>query len=68
VAGIFINKNAGDPPRTYDPDYNQQAWQTARQRTGIRLTGFLPHKVQGWWDEQVTCQRSSAAAWRARHR
>ncbi len=61
VAGIFINKNAGDLSKwTYDPDYSQQAVADNTTKNGsIRLTWQASprNKVQGWWDEQVTCQR-----------
>ena len=61
VAGIFINKNAGDLTKwTYDPDLTQQAVaDNTTKNASIRLTSQLSprNKVQFWWDEQLTCQR-----------
>ena len=60
VAGIFINKNAGDPTKwTYDPDLNQQAVDdNTTKNSSIRLTWQAsPRNSFGvWWDEQMTCQ------------
>jgi hypothetical protein len=60
VAGIFINKNAGDPTKwTYDPDFNQQAVDdNTTKNSSVRLTwqGSPRNKFSVWWDEQMTCQ------------
>jgi hypothetical protein len=60
VAGIFINRNAGDPAKwTYDPDFNDQAVDDNTTRNmSLRLTwqASLRNKVSVWWDEQKTCQ------------
>jgi hypothetical protein len=60
VAGIFINKNVGDPTKwTYDPDFNQQAEDdTTVKNMSLRLTWQASprNKFTLWWDEQKTCQ------------
>jgi hypothetical protein len=61
VAGIFINKSAGNPNRwDYDPDYTQQAVSdNTTKNSSLRLTWQASprNKVQFWWDEQKVCQR-----------
>ena len=51
VAGIFINKNAGDLSKwTYDPDYNQQAVAdntTKKRKHPSDVAGFLPQQGAG---------------------
>ena len=63
VAGIFINKNAGDPTKwTYDPDFSQQAVDdNTTVNSSIRLTWQASprNKFSVWWDEQKTCQSCS---------
>jgi len=60
VAGIFINRNAGDPTKwTYDPDYSRQAVDdNTTKNSSIRLTWQASprNKFSVWWDEQKTCQ------------
>jgi hypothetical protein len=60
VAGIFINKNAGDITKwTYDPDFSQQAVDdNTTKNSSIRLTWQASprNKFSVWWDEQKTCQ------------
>ena len=60
VAGIFINKNAGDATKwTYDPDFTHQAVDdNTTKNSSIRLTWQAsPRNTFGvWWDEQMTCQ------------
>ncbi len=60
VAGMFINKNAGNLNAwTYDPDPNQQA-ETEQFYTGanMRLTwqASARNKIAVFWDEQYRCQ------------
>jgi hypothetical protein len=60
VAGIFLNKAAGDVNRwDYDPDFSQQAVDdNTTKNSSIRLTWQAsPRNNFGlWWDEQKTCQ------------
>ena len=60
VAGIFHNKNAGDPTKwTYDPDFSRQAVDdNTTKNASIRLTWQATprNNFSGWWDEQKTCQ------------
>jgi hypothetical protein len=60
VAGIFLNRNAGDITKwTYDPDFNQQAEDdTTVKNMSLRLTWQASprNKFGLWWDEQKTCQ------------
>jgi hypothetical protein len=60
VAGIFINRNAGDITKwTYDPDPNQQAEDdNTTKNMSLRLTWQASprNKFSIWWDEQETCQ------------
>jgi hypothetical protein len=60
VAGIFINKNAGDITKwTYDPDYSKQAVDdNTTKNSSIRLTwqASTRNNFGVWWDEQKTCQ------------
>jgi hypothetical protein len=60
VAGIFINKNAGDITKwTYDPDFSRQAVDdNTTKNSSIRLTWQASprNKFAVWWDEQKTCQ------------
>lgn len=60
VAGIFINRAAGDPNRwDYDPDYSRQAVDdNTTKNSSIRLTWQASprNNVGVWWDEQKTCQ------------
>jgi len=65
VAGIFLNKNAGDLTKwAYDPDYGRQAVaDSITKNASLRLTSQVSprNKVSVWWDEQVTCQRCDGA-------
>ena len=60
VAGLWANKNAGDPTKwTYDPDFTRQAkddgtWKNSSVRFTYQATPR--NKVAIWWDEQVNCQ------------
>jgi hypothetical protein len=60
VAGIFLNKNAGDVTKwTYEPDLTQQAVDdNTTKNSSIRLTwqASQRNKFSVWWDEQKTCQ------------
>jgi hypothetical protein len=60
VAGMFENKNAGDPTKwTYEPDLNRQAIDDGTWKNGsLRLTWQATprNKFNVWWDEQVVCQ------------
>jgi hypothetical protein len=60
VAGIFINKAAGDVNRwDYDPDFSKQAVDdNTTKNSSLRLTyQATPRNKFGiWWDEQKTCQ------------
>jgi hypothetical protein len=60
VAGIFHNRNAGDPTKwTYDPDFSRQAVDdNTTKNSSIRLTWQASprNKFGVWWDEQMTCQ------------
>jgi len=60
VAGIFINRAAGDPSRwDYDPDFSRQAVDdNTTKNSSIRLSWQAsPRNNFGvWWDEQKTCQ------------
>ena len=60
VAGIFLNRNAGDATKwTYDPGNEQAIFDNVTKNASLRLTWQASprNKVSGWWDEQVTCQR-----------
>ena len=60
VAGMFENRNAGDPTKwTYDPDSSRQAVDDGTWKNGsLRLTWQASprNKVNVWWDEQSVCQ------------
>jgi hypothetical protein len=60
VAGMFENRNAGDPTKwTYDPDDSRQAVDDGTWKNGsLRLTWQVTprNKVNVWWDEQNVCQ------------
>jgi hypothetical protein len=60
VAGMFANRNAGDPTKwTYDPDTSSQAVDDGTWKNGsLRLTWQVTprNKVNVWWDEQSVCQ------------
>ena len=60
VAGMFENRNAGDPTKwTYDPDPSRQAIDDGTWKNGsLRLTWQATprNKVNVWWDEQTVCQ------------
>ena len=60
VAGMFENRNAGDPTKwTYDPDSSRQAVDDGTWKNGsLRLTWQVTprNKVNVWWDEQTVCQ------------
>jgi hypothetical protein len=60
VAGIFINRNAGDITKwTYDPDPSQQLEDdNTTKNMSLRLTWQASprNKFSIWWDEQETCQ------------
>jgi hypothetical protein len=60
VAGMFENRNAGDPTKwTYDPDSSRQAVDDGTWKNGsLRLTWQATprNKVNVWWDEQTVCQ------------
>ena len=60
VAGMFANKNAGDPTKwTYEPDFSRQAVDDGTWKNGsMRLTWQASerNKINLWWDEQQICQ------------
>jgi hypothetical protein len=60
VAGMFANKNAGDPTKwTYEPDFSRQAVDDGTWKNGsMRLTwqASARNKINLWWDEQQVCQ------------
>jgi hypothetical protein len=60
VAGMFENRNAGDPTKwTYDPDPSRQAVDDGTWKNGsLRLTWQATprNKFNFWWDEQSVCQ------------
>ena len=60
VAGMFENRNAGDPTKwTYDPDPSRQAIDDGTWKNGsLRLTWQATprNKFNVWWDEQIVCQ------------
>ena len=60
VAGMFENRNAGDPTKwTYDPDESRQAIDDGTWKNGsLRLTWQATprNKFNFWWDEQSVCQ------------
>ena len=59
VAGMWENKNAGDPTKwTFEPDYDRQAVDDGTWiNSSIRLTWqvSLRNKINVWWDEQDAC-------------
>jgi hypothetical protein len=63
VAGMFANRNAGDPTKwTYDPDTSRQAIDDGTWKNGsLRLTWQATprNKFNFWWDEQTVCQHCS---------
>jgi Carboxypeptidase regulatory-like domain len=60
VAGMYVNKNAGDNAKwTYAPDLTQPAVDDGTWKNGsLRLTyqATLRNKFNFWWDEQSVCQ------------
>jgi len=60
VAGMYYNKNAGDPNAwLYDPDYNRQAisdglWNGVTLRTTWQIS--QKQKINFFWDEQDMCR------------
>lgn len=60
VAGMFENRNAGDPTKwIYDPDPSRQAVDDGTWKNGsLRLTWQATprNKFNVWWDEQSVCQ------------
>ena len=60
VAGMYYNKNAGNPNSwVYDPDYSQQAlsdglWHGATLRTTWQIS--QRQKINFFWDEQDMCR------------
>jgi hypothetical protein len=64
VAGMFENRNAGDPTKwTYDPDPSRQAIDDGTWKNGsLRLTWQATprNKFNVWWDEQTVCQHCIA--------
>ncbi|HLG54564.1 MAG TPA: carboxypeptidase regulatory-like domain-containing protein [Vicinamibacterales bacterium] len=59
VAGIFLNRNAGDPTKwTYDPGNVQAVDDNTTKNSSIRLTwqASARNNFSIWWDEQKTCQ------------
>ena len=64
VAGMFENRNAGDPTKwTYDPDPSRQAIDDGTWKNGsLRLTWQATprNKFNVWWDEQTICQHCVA--------
>jgi hypothetical protein len=59
VAGIFLNRAAGNPNRwDYDPGNEQAVDDNTTKNSSIRLTWQASprNKVGVWWDEQKTCQ------------
>jgi hypothetical protein len=60
VAGMYDNKNAGNPNSwVYDPDYSQQAlsdgmWHGATLRTTWQIS--QRQKINFFWDEQDMCR------------
>ena len=60
MAGIFLNRNAGDITKwTYDPGNEQAVADNLTKNASLRLTWQASprNKVSVWWDEQLTCQR-----------
>jgi hypothetical protein len=64
VAGMFANKNAGDPTKwTYEADRTQPAILAASYRIAtMRLTSQLTqkNKLAVYWDEQRPCEGGAA--------
>src|SRR6266852_4776508 len=62
VAGVFANKNAGDPARwTYEPDYGRQARNDVSRRiAALRTTiqGTPRNKFDVYFDNQPFCNGS----------
>ena len=62
VAGVFANKNAGDPAKwTYEPDYSRQARNDVSRRiTALRTTiqGTSRNKFDVYFDNQPFCNGS----------
>jgi hypothetical protein len=60
VAGMFENKNAGDPTKwTYEPDTSRQAIDDGTWKNGsfrLTLQATPRNKFNFWWDEQIICQ------------
>jgi hypothetical protein len=59
VAGIFLNRAAGNPARwDYDPGDEQAVDDNTTNNSSIRLTWQASprNKFGVWWDEQKTCQ------------
>jgi hypothetical protein len=60
VAGMYLNKNAGNPNAwTYDPDFSQQAitdgmWRGTTLRTTWQISAR--QKLNLFWDEQDMCR------------
>ncbi len=60
IAGMYINKNAGNPNSfTYDPDFSQQAisdgvWEGTTLRTTWQISSR--QKLNLFWDEQHMCR------------
>ncbi len=59
VAGMYVNKNAGNPNAwTFDPDLNKQATTEGQWRVGsLRTTWQVSprNKINFYWDEQYRC-------------
>ena len=63
MAGIFSNKNAGDPTQVdlrprLQADADQAVDDNTTKNSSIRLTWQASprNKFGVWWDEQMTCQ------------
>ena len=59
VAGIFLNRAAGNPSRwDYDPGNEQAVDDNTTKNSSIRFTWQASprNKFGVWWDEQKTCQ------------
>jgi hypothetical protein len=79
VAGVFANKNAGDPTKwTYEPDYSRQARNDVSRRiTALRTTiqatsrnkfdVYLDNQPfcngSGWTPQDEACRRSKDGEW-----
>jgi hypothetical protein len=67
VAGMFANKNAGDPTKfTYEADPTRPAVLAASYRmytTRLTLQATPRNKISVFWDEQKPCEGGAAAGY-----